>query len=144
MNKTGIVGGIVLGVLVVVWAVRVTNQQIGSASFDQLHLTAVPDGEYIGKSAPANFNVYKVAVKVKNHGIVGIKAIGGHDKTNVAKVADDLFSAVVTEQTLNISRIPEPASVSKCLLIAVDDALMKVPPGRKPWREVTSAVQPKP
>lgn len=106
-----IAGKIVMGNMV---------RNVQNISVSMPSLSDIQDGDYIGEYSIAPVHV-KVEVSVSNHQITKI-AILQHDN-GLGSTAESIVDDVVKEQSLDIDAVSGATVSSKCILMAVENAL---------------------
>lgn len=118
----GIIAGIVI-VLIIAFTVFMNwgQQKVTATRLHYINLSDIRDGNYVG-----TFNGYRwtntVKVSVSNHRITDISVVKGQ-MFRVKEVEDELFSNVITAQSVEVDTVGGATVSSKALLKAIENAL---------------------
>lgn len=96
------------------------RQMVKETSFDEIDISSVPDGVYVGEY-DVNFIYAKVEVTVQNGKITGIDIL--EHKNERGQSAEALISEIVGEQRIDVDAISGATNSSTVIKKAVENAL---------------------
>ena len=121
-RKIVILSGLIIGFLLTMSSVMQYSQLVHYRSLpvNEINLSNIDDGEYIGK---ANYGFeYEVKVHIKNHNIDNIEIVKNRDSF-YARLAEGIKHKIIREQKVNIDAVTGATTTSKILMKAVETAV---------------------
>lgn len=115
-----IIVAVLISSMIYLKSVSEYKQKVQSTTFDEINISDIPDGIYIGEY-DVNFIYAKVKVSIKNGKIADIDIL--EHKNGRGKSAESIINKIVGEQKINVDAISSATNSSIVIKKAVENAL---------------------